>query len=248
MALLQDELSGLRQLEAKGFYPRNKLRASERELARLQGELATDGAGTSQTDKEIGENRLQILQTRQKFRDDVAAELTKTEIEVNELGAKLVAARDAVERLAVLAPVDGQVQNLKPAGKGSVVNPGGDIAEIVPAEDKLVVETQINPRDVESVHSGQKAELRFTAFSSRTTPVVEGAVQVVSGDRLTDQATHQPYYLARVEVPADQVARLPGELKAGMPVDVMVKSSSRTPLQYLLKPLTDSFARSFKER
>ncbi|MGE5517536.1 MAG: HlyD family type I secretion periplasmic adaptor subunit [Bacteroidota bacterium] len=248
LTLLQDEVEGLRGLAAKGFYPVNKLRAQERELARMQGEMMSDGAGASQTDKEIGETRLQILQAEQKFRDEVAADLTRNEIEANDLGQKLVAAEDAVQRLAVVAPVAGVVQNLKVAGSGAVVPPGGDLMELVPDQDRLIVEAHVNSRDIDRVHVGQPAELRFSAFSSRTTPIIAGEVEVVSADASLDEHTRQSYYTARVEVPPDQIARLPRALKAGMPVEVMLEGGSRTPLQYFVKPLMDSFARAFKER
>ncbi|MGE5546328.1 MAG: HlyD family type I secretion periplasmic adaptor subunit [Solirubrobacterales bacterium] len=246
--LLKQEIEGLRRLEAKGYYPTNKLRASERELARMEGEMLNDNAGVDQSDKEIGETRLQIMQTDQKFRDDGVAELIKVEAELSEIGQKLVAARDAVERLTIVAPVEGTVQNLKVAGKGAVVPANGEVAELVPNTDRLVIDAHVRPNDIDRVHQGQGAELRFSTFNSKTTPVINGEVAVVSADRNTDQATREVFYNARVEVPADQVSRLPGTLKAGMPVEVMLEGGSRTPLQYLTKPLLDAFARSFKER
>jgi HlyD family type I secretion membrane fusion protein len=247
LRLLQDEVAGLRGLAAKGYYPINKLRAQERELARMQGEMMSDGAGASQTDKEISETRLQILQAEQKFRDEVAADLTRVDTEANDLTQKLTAAEDAVRRLAVVAPVDGVVQNLKIAGSGAVVPPGGDMMELVPDQDRLIVEAHVNSRDIDRVHAGQPAQLRFSAFNSRTTPVIAGEVEVVAADATTDEHTRQSYYTARVEVPSDQAARLPRALKAGMPVEVMLEGGSRTPLQYFTKPLMDSFARAFKE-
>ncbi len=248
ITLMQEELAGLRQLEAKGYYPRNRLRAEERDLARLQGELYSERAGTAELDKQIGEARLEAMQTRQKFQEEVATDLSSAEVALNDIGQKLVAARDEVERLSVVAPVAGVVQGLRIAGPGAVVPPGGEVAEIVPDNDRLVVESQINPRDIDRVRDGQSARLRFPAFNARVTPVIEGKVDVVSADRFTDPATHRGYYTARVEVPPSQVARLPGALKAGMPVEVMIEGGERTPLQYFLKPLADSFARAFKER
>jgi multidrug efflux pump subunit AcrA (membrane-fusion protein) len=120
--------------------------------------------------------------------------------------------------------------------------------ELVPGGDRLIVETHVNSRDIDRVHAGQGAELRFSAFGARTTPIVDGEVAVVSADATTDEATRQTYYIARVEVPEDQLARLPNALKAGMPVEVMLEGGSRTPLEYFLKPLTDNFARAMTER
>jgi HlyD family secretion protein len=177
----------------------------------------------------------------------VAADLTRVDTEANDLTQKLTAAEDAVRRLAVVAPVDGVVQNLKIAGSGAVVPPGGDMMELVPDQDRLIVEAHVNSRDIDRVHAGQPAQLRFSAFNSRTTPVIAGEVEVVAADATTDEHTRQSYYTARVEVPSDQAARLPRALKAGMPVEVMLEGGSRTPLQYFTKPLMDSFARAFKE-
>jgi|AGTN01.1.fsa_nt_gi type I secretion membrane fusion protein, HlyD family len=247
MRLLQSELRGLRGLAAKGFYPMNKLRAQERQLVEMQGLMLSDGAGASQTDEEIGENRLQILQTEQKFREDATTELARVEAELSDTAQRLSAARDAVARLDVVAPVDGVVQNLKVAGGGAVVPAGGELMELVPDSDRLIVEAHVNARDIDRVHAGQEAELRFTAFGSRTTPVIGGQVEVVSADATQDQQTRQSYYTARVQVPEDQLSRLPRAMKAGMPVEVMLEGGERTPLQYFLKPLMDSFARAFKE-
>lgn len=248
LELLKQELVGLRELEAKGYYPANKLRAQEREMARMEGELLNDGAGADQTEKTIAETRLEMLQTDQKFRDQGVAELIEVEAAINETGQKLIAARDAVERLSIVAPVGGTVQNLKVVGQGSVVAPNGEVAELVPSNDKLVIEAHVRPQDIDRVHDGQNAALRFTAFNAKTTPVVEGHVTVVSADRNTDEATREAFYTARVEVPPEQVARLPGTLKAGMPVEVMLEGGSRTALEYLTKPLLDGFARAFKEQ
>ena len=248
MNLLRAEVEGLRGLAAKGYFPVNRLRAQERELARMQGEMLSDGAGANQTDKEIGETRLQILQAEQKRRDEIATDLTRVESETSDLAQRLVAAEDAVKRLSVVAPVAGAVQNIKVAGTGTVVPPGGELMELVPEGDRLIVEAHVNSRDIDRVHAGQPAQLRFSAFNARTTPVIGGEVSVVSADASTDDQTRQSYYTARVEVPADQAARLPRALRAGMPVEVMLEGGDRTPLQYFLKPLTDNFARAFKER
>ncbi len=245
--LLASELEGLRTLTDKGFYPAMRLRAQERELTRLQGEMLADGASTSQTGKEISEVRLQMQQGDQKIREEVANELTRVENERSEIVQKLAAAQDTAERLHVVAPVSGVVHNLKVAGPGTVVSPSGEMMEVVPGDDRLIVEAKINARDIDRVHSGQDAELRFSAFGTRTTPIVKGEVIMVSADAITDEQTRQSYYSARIEVPPSQLSRLPRALKAGMPVEVMLQGGERTPLQYFLKPLSDSFARALKE-
>lgn len=249
IGLMFDELGGLRQLTEKGYYPKNKLRATERELAALEGDLSEDVANIAQAEEGIGTAELEMIQLKQKLREDVVAELREVQGKLHETGEQLVSAKDVAERLAITAPVSGYIQGLRVFTEGGVVPPGGDLMEIVPRNDRLIIEAQLATRDIESVHEGQKAEVRFTALNTRTTPVIEGNVITVSADRLTDKQTNQAYYMARVEVPQEQQDLLSEHrIQAGMPVEVMIKTGERTMMGYLMKPVTDSVARSFKER
>jgi HlyD family type I secretion membrane fusion protein len=121
--------------------------------------------------------------------------------------------------------------------------------EIVPEADRLVIEARISPRDIEAVIPGQDAEVRFPNLSSRTTPLVVGKVTTVSADAIADKEAKESFYQLRVEVPTREMARLKDHrLQAGMPVEVMVKTGERTPLEYLVKPLMDSFSTAMRER
>lgn len=247
--LYNQELVGLRELSRKGYYPRTRILAMERDLARLEGEVGTNNADIARAGEGIGEARIQILQLQQRFREDVVAQLRDIQTETNELTERLVAAQDVVRRLTIAAPVAGIVQGLKVFTAGGVIPAGADLMEIVPSHDRLIIEAQVSPADVEAMANGLTAEIRFPALNKRSTPVIDGHVLTVSPDRLTDQRTNQPYYAARVEIPADQQRRLGDHrLQAGMPAEVIVKTGERTMLGYLLKPLSDSFSRSFTER
>ena len=247
--LIAGELVGLKELNAKGWVPITRILSLEREAARLRGDRGADVAGMARIENAIGEARLQIIQTRQKFREDALAQLRETQNQVAELSSRLIAAQDTRQRSDILAPETGVVQGSKVLTVGGVVMPGQELMQIVPFNDRLQIEAHIQPQDIESVVPGQTSELRFTALNQRTTPVIDGTVTLVSADRFVDERANAAYYLATVDVPADQMAKLTGHrIQAGMPVDVLIKTGERTFIQYLLKPLTDTIARSFRER
>jgi HlyD family secretion protein len=112
-----------------------------------------------------------------------------------------------------------------------------------------VTEARIRPEDINRLQQGQAAEIRFTAFRYRTTQLVQGKVIYVSADRLVDRATNMPYYSALVEADAASLASA-GDLKllAGMPAEVYIKGGERTPLQYLLEPVTEVLRHAGRER
>ena len=119
----------------------------------------------------------------------------------------------------------------------------------MPVGDQFVVETKIATQDINSVFIGQKADIRFSAFDQRTTPSVEGEVIHISADSILDEKTGMNYYLTRVRVTEHGAAKLENlRLIPGMPAEVMLRREDRTFLSYLMKPLVDSFTRSFKEK
>src|SRR6202035_1773963 len=132
---------------------------------------------------------------------------------------------------------------------GGVVAAGDTIMLIVPNADNLIVEAKINPQDIDQLQLGQKAMLRFSAFNQRTTPEIAGIVVRISADTSTDQRSGQNYYVIRVAMPPQEIARL-GEVRLvpGMPVEAFIQTGERTVLSYLVKPLHDQFMRAFKEK
>jgi membrane fusion protein, type I secretion system len=162
---------------------------------------------------------------------------------------KLQASADIVKRTVVAAPVNGTVVDVKFRTIGGVVQRGEPIMSIVPAGDDLIIEARLQPTDVKAVHSGLEAKVRLTAYSSRIVPNIPGTVRTVSADRLTDEMTHQPYYLARVAIDRQLVKRLAPtvDLIPGMPAEVLIVTERRTMLDYLAKPFRDALWRSFRE-
>jgi len=133
---------------------------------------------------------------------------------------------------------------------GGVITAQGDpIMLIVPDSDALAVETKVQPQDIDQLYIGQKAMLRFSAFNQRTTPEIEGSVKIIAADVSQDARTNQTYYTIRVSVSASETARL-GDVKlvAGMPVEAFIQTTPRTVMSYLVRPLHDQIAKSFREK
>jgi HlyD family secretion protein len=149
-------------------------------------------------------------------------------------------------RIDIRAPVDGTVQDLKVSSIGQVVRPGEALMEVVPGNERLIVRAHFATNDISHVYADQQAEIRFPAFHSRSIPVILGHLASVSHDRLTDEVTHQPYFLGLVEVSTTDIPNeLRQRLRAGMPAEVIVSSGSRTVLSYLTSPLTEAWRKSF---
>ena len=131
----------------------------------------------------------------------------------------------------------------------AVIRAADPVLFLVPQDRPLVIAARVSPLNIDEVSVGQDVTLRFSAFSSRTTPEIHGTLARVSADAVTDEATQMQYYRAEVTIPPAERERL-GDLSLipGMPVEVYVQTGERSPLAYLMKPLTDYFVRAFREQ
>ena len=249
LSFIRDELAGVRDLAEKGLVPKSRWLALEREAARLQGIVGRNEAETAKARNSISDVRLQVQQARQKQREEVSAALQETRQKMNDARERGRVAQDVLRRVDVLAPRTGKVQNVKLATRGAVVRAGDVLAEVAPLADELIIEAQVSPQDVDKLYEGAEAEVRFPNLPSRTTPVVSGKVSSVSRDRLIDEATRQPYFLAQIAIRDTNLPqRLKNTLIAGMQAEVIIPTGERTILQYLVQPLGDAFAKTFRER
>src|SRR5438105_5782171 len=249
LGLIGRELAGVKELWAKNLIQLTRLTALEREQARLQGERGQLIASAAQIKGKIAKTELQIIQLDQDLSSDVAKEMREIEAKIGEFVERKVTAEDQLKRVDIRAPQDGTVFQLAVHTVGGVISAGDAIMLIVPNADNLIVEAKVNPQDIDQLQLGQKAMLRFSAFNQRTTPEIAGAVSRISADTSTEQRTGQSFYLVRVAMPPQEVARL-GEVKLlpGMPVEAFIQTGERTVLSYLMKPLHDQFMRAFKEK
>jgi HlyD family secretion protein len=248
IALIQEELDGLRDLFEKELVSTTRVKALEREEARLVGERNQFVAAVAQAKGKIAEVELQIIQVDQDMRAEATRELSDLRAKAAELGERRIAAVDQLARVDIRAPQDGAVHQLAVHTVGGVIAPGEVIMQIVPQDDALIAEAKVSPTDIDQLQVGQEARLRLIAFNQRTTPEIGGLVQRVSADQKEDERTGASYYTVHISIPEAEVARL-GQLKLlpGMPVEAFVQTPSRTALSYLTKPLFDQAARAFRE-
>lgn len=249
IALVQNELFGVRELYDKHLVQISRLTQLERDSARLNGERAQYVASRAQAKGKITETELQIIQVDKDVVSEVSKDLRETNDKIGELIERKVAAEDQLRRVDIRAPQAGMVLQSTVHTVGGVVTAGDTLMLIVPQADDLQVEAKVNPVDIDKLQIGQKTLLRLSAFNQRTTPELNGLVSRVSPDVTTDQRTGQSYYTIRVSMPAEEVARL-GDVKLipGMPVEAFVQTGDRTMLSYLMKPLHDQLMRAFREK
>jgi membrane fusion protein, type I secretion system len=219
--LIAQELEGVQKLWDQRLVPLTRLTSLQREAARIDGEKAQLVSAVAETRGKIGEAELQ-----------------------------LTAAKEQVSHIDLRAPVSGIVHQLSIHTVGGVVSPAEVMMVIVPESDELQLDAHLPPDQIDQVHKGQNAQVRFSAFNQRTTPELTGVVSHVSADITRDQQTSAGYYTVRVSLSGQELARLGDgqQLVAGMPAELYIQTTSRTMMNYLFKPITEQLNRMFRER
>jgi HlyD family secretion protein len=247
--LIGRELEGVRALWKQNLVQINRLISLEREMARLKGELAHAMFAAAQSRGKISEINLQIIQIDQDLASEVARELREVDARIGELIERKVAAEDQLKRIDIRSPQDGVVHQLAVHTVGGVVTAGEPIMLIVPEADALSIEAKVAPQDIDRLHGGQPAGLRFSTFNQRTTPELNGTISRISADVSADQRTGHSYYTIRIGIAPEEIARLGNvRLAPGMPVEAFMRTDDRTVLSYFVKPLQDQVMRAFRER
>lgn len=242
------EIGELSDLLKQGFVDKQRLVEQERKLEMLKSEVADHRSTIDKTRLQINETQLQIVQIDKDFNADVAKQLAEVQTRMYDLQEKASALEDRLSRIVIRAPDAGMVIGMTVHTVGGVVRAATPLLDIVPSVSELVIEAQVAPVDIDRIAIGKRADIRFGAFNSSTTPVIEGEVSSVSADRLTNEKTGAAYYLARVRV-TDAGAHTLGERKLlpGMPADVLIITGQRTLLQYLMQPARAALSQSMIE-
>jgi HlyD family secretion protein len=248
MALIEDELNGLEELEAQQLVAKTKIASVRREAARLAGEHSQHQAEIAKTNVQVSEIKLQIAEHRQQFLSETLAELRDVDAQLAESREKDIALSARLGRMTIVAPQAGVVHKLTAHTVGGVVAPGDVIMEIVPQEDELLFEGRLDPAYVDQVAVGQQAGVRLVALDQTKTPEVEGSVTAIAPDVRSDGPNSPPYYAITVRLEPEVERQLPARLVPGMPVELLIKGQDRTVLNYLVKPLTDRIAHTFREQ
>jgi HlyD family type I secretion membrane fusion protein len=243
------ELETNRNLLKDGFISPTRISQLEAIVSDYGVKVEERRSELARVEQRLIDNDLGIKRLESEYRQQASDALKQTSAQLSQIQQEQRKSSDASARQVIVAPAAGEVMNLKFTSPGAVVSPREPIADIVPADPRLLVEAHIRTEDVSRVQQGQAAEVRFTAFKYRTTHLVAGKVFYVSPDRLVDRATNQPYYVAMVEADAASLGSASEvKLQAGMPAEVYIKGEQRTPLQYLVEPVTQVLRRAGREQ
>lgn len=247
LALVRQELEGLAGLLSEGHTTRGRVVDLERKADGLRGEVGDEKAARAGAEQEAGQLELERLQLAKTFRDAVNVQLKEVQSGNFELMERLLDARDVVERTDIRAPVAGKVVDMAAHTVGGVVPGGTPIVDIVPVEERLVIEGRLPPRHIDAVRAGQAVAVQLATAEARRLPVLSGRVARVSADTLTDENGKNEHYLIRVVIEGEAVRRLGAyRLQSGMPVDILVSTTPRTLVAALYKNAEDLLMRSFR--
>jgi HlyD family secretion protein len=219
----------------RGLMPLTRVRALERAQAELEGRRAGLRAAIASA------------------LEDRAEELRDIEARLAQLTPQLAGARSELERTLMRAPTSGVVVGLQANTVGGVIRPGEPVMDIVPEDQDLVVEAQVRPEDADDLRVGQLSEVRITAFSGRSMPLLDGEVQRISADRFVDERSGAAYFIAQIQVSSEELRALEARsdmdvrLRPGLPAEIVIPTRKRTALQYLIEPLNQSIWRGFRQ-
>ncbi|RYG91283.1 HlyD family type I secretion periplasmic adaptor subunit [Loktanella sp. IMCC34160] len=249
LELVRQELADQQSLLERGLAQATRVLALQREEASLSGRAGELAATAAQAEGRITELELEVLNIGSDRREQAISNLRDLQYNELELRERRRALLSQLDRLDIRAPVAGIVYDLQIFGEQSVVTPAEPVLYLVPQDRPLVIAVQIEPRDIDLLFVGQDVVLRFSAFDQRQTPELTGKVVTISADAFEDQATRLSFYRAQIELSEGEQDRLPegATLIPGMPVEAFIRTEDRSPIEYLLKPLSDYFAKAFRE-
>lgn len=250
--LIEEELSGLRELAVRGFVSKSQIRATERAAADLNGSYGALQAEVARTSEGIGETRLRAVSLDREMMEQVADDLRAVQVRLSEITPRLHAAREQIERSKIRAPASGRVVGLKVFTVGGVIAPGDTLMEIVPQDRRLLIEAKAAPTDADDLSVGMATQIRFPALQERNIPILQGRLANVSADSFEDERSGARYFRIEVEVPPEQLAvisgfRSRGGLRPGLPAEVLIPMRKRSALSYLTEPLTQTLWRAGRE-
>jgi len=248
-AIVEKELAEQIDLRDRGLTQEARVTALQRESADLLGRLGELASNEAQALERMTEINIQIQSLTTTQREEAITRLRDLQFNQLDLSERRRTLRLQLERLDIKAPVSGIVYGLQVFTPQSVIRPAEPVMFLVPQDRPLVIATQVQPTDIDQIFVGQDVTLRFSAFDQRRTPELKGKVTLVSADAFEDENSRLSYYRAEVAMNEGEADRLPEDmvLIPGMPVEAFVSTEARSPMNYLVKPLADYFAKAFRE-
>lgn len=248
-SLIGKELDAQNKLLAQSLTNASRVLALQREEAEILGTISQARSNIAENAGRIAEIEIAILNIHSTVREEATTALREIEAKVAELRENRNSKLETLSRMDITAPMSGIVLGLQVHALRSVIRPADPLLYIIPQEHDLVISTQISPTQIDQIHVGQMAHIRFAAFDHRSTPEIFGHVTKVAADVLADQRTGATYYKAEIKPDVGEMLKLGDKhVMPGMPVETFIQTTERSPLEYLVKPLADYFAKAFRER
>lgn len=248
VALVRPELNAMRELYGRGLVTLSRMNQTERTAVELEGTVSSHDADIAQMRARIAELNQAALEAEQTTRTQAAQELAAIHAQLADQSIRSLATADAADRSLLRAPYAGIVEKLDIAAVGGVVAPAQPVAEIVPDGDPLIVEAMVSPNDIDQLHRGQRAVVRFSGLNRQTTPEVLGEVYFIATEPTVNERTGASFFTVKVRVAENQLRRLGDvSLKSGMPAETFFETGRRSLLSYLFKPLIDQLNRAFRD-
>lgn len=246
--ILQEQLENLRELAADGFVPRNRVLDTERTYTQIQGEIFSDTGNIGRIQRQIAELEQRRIHRQQEYQKEVRQQLSDIQREADALGSRLSGQDFELANIEVKAPVDGIVVGMNVFTQGGVIGPGFKLMSIVPSDDMLVITGQVPVHLIDKVHVDLPVDLIFSALNQKKTPNIPGIVTQVSADRLIDERSGFPHYNIKAKVTPEGMKQLADQqIRAGMPVDIFIKTGERSLMSYIFKPILDRVHSSLSE-
>ncbi|MBU0656106.1 MAG: HlyD family type I secretion periplasmic adaptor subunit [Gammaproteobacteria bacterium] len=247
-ALVNSHLNRSKKLVDKKLLPKDQLITVETDLAVARGEIGQLTAEIARTKGMISELQYQIFQLHEQRLSNIIAELNDNKTRLAELLENRAELKSSLSKLEIRAPSSGKVHQLAVHTVGGVLGSGDVAMYIVPENERLIVEANVAPVDIDEVAIGQQVRLRLSSFDQNEVPDLLGAVINIAADVVHDSQTGGDHYPVRFLINPEEMEKLAGKkLQPGIPVQAFIETKSRTVLTYLLEPLADHLARAFRE-
>jgi len=247
--LMDQELADQKKLLDQQLIQASRVLALQREQANILGRMGELTASAAQAAERMTEIEIQVLTLTTTRREEAITRLRDLQYNELELSERRRTLLQQLDRLDIRAPVSGVVYGMQVFAPRSVIRAADPVMFLVPQDRPLVIAAKVRPIDIDQIHLGQDVVLRFSAFDQRRTPELHGTVTLVSADIFQDDTSGMSFYQAAIQLNEGEATRLPEGmvLIPGMPVEAFVRTADRSPMDYLLKPVADYFAKAFRE-
>ncbi len=247
--LVKEELDLTRRLARQRLVSKTDLLRLERQANDLKGEIEQTRLAIARVESAVREAYQRIENAYSKFRSDALRELSNLQSELAGLEQIVLAGEDRVRRTELRSPVRGIVKKIYINTRGGVVAPGERLVEVVPLEDTLLIEASIRPADIAFIRPGQPATVKITAYDYSIYGGLEGRVEHISADTITDDRG-ESFYLIRVRTDRNYLGTKeePLAIIPGMTAEVDILTGRKTVLDYLLKPVLEARYNALRER